>query len=219
VSEVTTEDAMLRVFQLGQVNLIIMDWVLAGSECIGLLQKIRNQYGVPIIMLSARNTCADRVMGLKAGADDYIGKPCDPSELTARIQAVLRRWSVIEGITHVNSGNDIVCFDRWELHRDSRNLLSPTGMSISLSNAEFRLLDTFLRNPGRLCSRDQLMEKARGRGMDVFERSIDLLVSRLRHKITDGANEAFFIKTIRGAGYMFDAKSIQKKWVRDSLGH
>jgi two-component system OmpR family response regulator len=210
---------MLKVFQQGQVNLVIMDWVLAGSECIGLLQKIRMQYGVPIIMLSARNTSVDRVMGLKAGADDYIGKPCDPSELIARIQAVLRRGPAIDGVTHVNAGNDVVCFDRWELHKESRNLLSPTGMSIPLSNAEFRLLDTFLKNPGRLCSRDQLMEKARGRGMDVFERSIDLLVSRLRHKITDGANEAFFIKTIRGAGYMFDAKSIQPKWLREGLRH
>jgi two-component system OmpR family response regulator len=92
-------------------------------------------------------------------------------------------------------------------------------MSIPLSNAEFRLLDTFLKNPGRLCSRDLLMEKARGRGMDAFERSIDLLVSRLRHKITDGANETIFIKTIRGAGYMFDAKSIHQKWVREGLWH
>jgi two-component system OmpR family response regulator len=92
-------------------------------------------------------------------------------------------------------------------------------MSIPLSNAEFRLLDTFLKNPGRLCSRDQLMEKARGRGMDVFERSIDLLVSRLRHKIKDDANEVFFIKTIRGAGYMFDAKSIQQKWASEGSRH
>jgi len=215
VSAVTTEDAMLNVFQQRQVNLVIMDWVLAGSECLDLLQKIRVQYGAHIIMLSARNTCVDRVMGLKAGADDYIGKPCDPSELIARIQAVLRRGSAIEGITHVNAGNDVVCFDRWELHKDSRILLSPTGMSIPLSNAEFRLLDTFLKSPGRLCSRDQLMEKARGRGMDAFERSIDLLVSRLRHKVTEVTNEPFFIKTIRGAGYMFDAKSIQPKLARE----
>ncbi len=216
VSTVATEDAMFKIFQQRQIDLVVMDWGSTPSECNALLQKIRMQYGVPIIVQSARNTCVDRVMGLKAGADDYIGKPCDPSELVARIQAVLRRGLAIEGMTHVNASNDIVCFDRWELHKNSRNLMSPSGRSIPLSNAEFRLLDTFLKNPGRLCSRDHLMEKARGRGMDALERSIDLLVSRLRHKISEVANEPSFVKTIRGAGYLFDAKSIQPKWTRES---
>src|ERR1035437_6530279 len=111
VSAVATEAAMLEIFQQRQIDLVVMDWVSTPSECNALLQKIRMQYGVPVIVQSARNTCVDRVMGLKAGADDYIGKPCDPSELVARIQAVLRRVPDSEGISHGNAFNDIVCFD------------------------------------------------------------------------------------------------------------
>jgi two-component system OmpR family response regulator len=102
-----------------------------------------------------------------------------------------------------------VCFDGWELRLQERNLLSPRGVVVPLSNAEFRLLSTFLRMPRRVCTRDQLMEQARGRAMDSFERSIDLLVSRLRQKLAEDAEAPSLIKTVRGAGYLFNARSVQ----------
>lgn len=107
------------------------------------------------------------------------------------------------------ASSEVVVFDGWELHRNLRTLVSPTGLVVALSNAEFRLLNTFLSTPRRLLSRDQLMEQARGRAMDAFERSIDLLVSRLRHKLADDSREVSMIKTIRGAGYMFNVQSVQ----------
>lgn len=103
----------------------------------------------------------------------------------------------------------VVRFDGWALHRLERHLVSPQGVVVPLSNAEFRLLWTFLGMPRRVCTRDQLMELARGRAMDAFERSIDLLVSRLRHKLRDDPREPAFIKTVRGAGYVFHARSVQ----------
>ena len=103
----------------------------------------------------------------------------------------------------------VVRFDGWALHRLERHLVSPRGVVVPLSNAEFRLLWTFLGMPRRVCSRDQLMEQARGRAMDAFERSIDLLVSRLRHKLSDDPRDPSIIKTVRGAGYVFNAQDVQ----------
>jgi two-component system OmpR family response regulator len=160
-------------------------------------------------MLTARSSPFDRVMGLENGADDYMGKPFEPRELVARIHTVLRRAQGAEDTASSVARSDVVCFDGWELHRDERTLVSPVGLVVALSNAEFRLLSTFLQTPRRLFSRDQLMEKARGRATDAFERSIDLLVSRLRQKLADDSDEPSMIKTVRGAGYMFNAQSVQ----------
>jgi two-component system OmpR family response regulator len=137
-----------------------------------------------------------------------MSKPFEPRELVARIQSVLRRSQGPQPEEAVAS-SEVVVFDGWELHRNLRTLVSPTGLVVALSNAEFRLLNTFLSTPRRLLSRDQLMEQARGRAMDAFERSIDLLVSRLRHKLADDSREVSMIKTIRGAGYMFNVQSVQ----------
>ncbi len=127
----------------------------------------------------------------------------------ARIQSVLRRSQGTQDAEISIACSDVVAFDGWELHRTERSLLSPTGLVVALSNAEFRLLNTFLQTPRRLLSRDQLMEQARGRAMDAFERSIDLLVSRLRQKLADDASEPSMIKTVRGAGYLFNVQSVQ----------
>ena len=186
------------------IDLIVLDIMLPGTDGLALTRELRQHTQVPIIMLTARADPYDCVLALEMGADDYISKPFEPRELVARIQSVLRRL----GQRQVQPA-DIVHFDGWALHRMARHLVSPSGVVVPLSNAEFRLLCTFLGMPRRVCTRDQLMEQARGRAMDAFERSIDLLVSRLRHKLSDESRQCALIKTVRGAGYIFNAQSVQ----------
>jgi len=204
----TAHDAHSMRAQLQQhrVDLVVLDVMLPGTDGLVLSREIRERSQIPVIMLTARTTPFDRIMGLENGADDYMGKPFEPRELVARIHTVLRRS---QSAAPSLARSDVVCFDGWELHRDERTLVSPTGLVVALSNAEFRLLNTFLQTPRRLFSRDQLMEQARGRAMDAFERSIDLLVSRLRHKLADDSDEPSMIKTVRGAGYLFNVQSVQ----------
>lgn len=191
------------------IDLVILDVMLPGIDGLVLSREIRQHSKLPVIMLTARSDTFDRVVGLENGADDYVSKPFEPRELVARIQTVLRRATKEPSEPISVARSDVVCFDGWELHREDRSLTSPTGLVVALSNAEFRLLTTFLATPRRLFSRDQLMEKARGRAMDAFERSIDLLVSRLRQKLSDDPDEPSMIKTVRGAGYIFNVQSVQ----------
>jgi two-component system OmpR family response regulator len=191
------------------VDLVVLDVMLPGTDGLQLSREIRQRSVIPVIMLTARGNMYDRVIGLENGADDYVSKPFEPRELVARIHTVLRRSSQAHDGGADVLRSDLIHFDGWVLHRDDRTLVSPAGLAVALSNAEFRLLNTFLQTPRRLFSRDQLMEQARGRAMDVFERSIDLLVSRLRQKLADDPDTPSMIKTVRGAGYMFNAKSVQ----------
>jgi len=187
------------------IDLIVLDIMLPGTDGLALARDLRQRNPVPIIMLTARANPYDCVLGLEMGADDYMAKPFEPRELVARIQSVLRRLGAGEAPPPAG----VVRFDGWALHQLERHLVSPRGVVVPLSNAEFRLLCTFLGMPRRVCSRDQLMELARGRAMDAFERSIDLLVSRLRHKLGGEPGEPSLIKTVRGAGYLFNAQSVQ----------
>lgn len=191
------------------VDLVVLDVMMPGADGLQLSREIRQRSSLPVIMLTARCTMVDRVIGLENGADDYVSKPFEPRELVARIHTVLRRVAKAPEDSVDVLRSDVVHFDGWVLHRDERTLVSPVGLAVALSNAEFRLLTTFLQTPRRLFSRDQLMEQARGRAMDVFERSIDLLVSRLRQKLADDSDAPSMIKTVRGAGYMFNARSVQ----------
>lgn len=202
-------DSMRAQLARHPVDLVVLDVMLPGADGLVLSREIRKHSRIPIIMLTARSSPYDRVMGLENGADDYVSKPFEPRELVARIHTVLRRSSQESAGPISVARSDVVCFDGWELHREDRCLTSPTGLVVALSNAEFRLLTTFLQMPRRLFSRDQLMEQARGRAMDAFERSIDLLVSRLRQKLADDPDEPSMIKTVRGAGYMFNVQSVQ----------
>ena len=202
---------MRAQLQRQSVDLVVLDLMLPGTDGLALAREIRANAKTPVIMLTARTTTVDRILGLESGADDYMGKPFEPRELVARIQSVLRRSQGTREHDTTIASSDVVCFDGWELHRAQRTVTSPTGLVVQLSNAEFRLLTTFLQTPRRLFSRDQLMEQARGRAMDAFERSIDLLVSRLRQKLADDSSESSMIKTVRGAGYMFNVQSVQAR--------
>lgn len=206
---------MRRVLASQAIDLVVMDLQLPGEDGLALTTELRRQpltQRMPVVMLTARGNPIDRVIGLEMGADDYLCKPFEPRELVARIHTVLRRTrghaSAVRPAVH-DVPSDRVSFDGWQLQRGERRLMSPQGTVVPLSNAEFQLLSTFLKAPRRLLSRDQLMAQARGRTLGSVERSIDLLVSRLRQKLNDNPREPQLIKTVRGEGYVFQVQSVQ----------
>jgi two-component system OmpR family response regulator len=157
-----------------------------------------------VIMLTAQGDAASRVLGLEFGADDYLGKPFEPRELVARINAVLRRIQKGEQRADVKR---TVSFEGWTFDRLLRQLVSPAQVVVPLSSAEYRLLSAFVDHPGRVLSRDRLIELTRAPGVEVNDRSIDLAVSRLRQKLRDSPREPRLIRTLRGEGYLFEAKA------------
>ena len=189
------------------IALVVLDVMLPGADGLALALALRTSSRLPIIMLTARGDLFDRVVGLEMGADDYMSKPFEPRELVARIHTVLRRATAPRP-TAEERYSDVIRFDGWALQCSERRLTSPKGLVVPLSNAEYQLLAAFLKSPRRVVSRDQLLDQARGRAMDRLDRSIDMLVSRLRQKLLDDSGEAL-IKTVRGAGYVFNAKSVQ----------
>jgi len=156
-----------------------------------------------VLMLTARGDTMSRVVGLELGADDYLAKPFEPRELVARLQALVRRSN--KGAS-VQDDTRLLRFGRWRFDRLTRQLISPDEVGVALSSAEFRLLAAFVQRPGRVLSRDQLIELTRAPGVEVNDRSIDLAVSRLRAKLGDTAREPSVIRTVRGEGYLFDAE-------------
>jgi two-component system OmpR family response regulator len=209
VAHAARDGASMRQ-QLGahHIDLIVLDLQLPGEDGLSLANELRSRSRIPIVMLTARGNAIDRVIGLEMGADDYMSKPFEPRELVARIHTVLRRTTA-SGAVDDAGPSDFIRFDGWQLQRSERRLTSPKGLVVPLSNAEFQLLSTFLKTPRRLFSRDQLMVQARGRSMDSVERSIDLLVSRLRQKLDDNPRDPTMIKTVRGEGYVFNVQSVQ----------
>jgi two-component system OmpR family response regulator len=163
---------------------------------------------LPIIAVRDHLQLIDRVIGLEMGADDVLAKPVEPRELVARIRAVLRR-SAAPAWAPVPAGSGLVRFDGWALDDHERRLTAPNGRRQSLSDAEFRLLSTLLQSPRRVCSRAHLALQARGQTLGTCGRSIDLLVSRLRLKLADPGGASGLIKTVRGAGYLLDVRSVQ----------
>lgn len=187
-------------------DVVILDLMLPGEDGLTLCRELRETSNIPIIMLTARSETADRIVGLELGADDYVIKPFDARELVARIHTILRRskLGLHAGETRQAQEKHIVFAD-WTLDKTMRQLTDPQHMVVPLSNAEFRLLWAFLERPRRVLSRDQLMDAARGQFVCAFDRSIDLLVSRLRQKIKDDPKNPKLLKTVRGEGYIFDA--------------
>jgi two-component system OmpR family response regulator len=199
-----SEPEVWRQLSTQRVDLVLLDLMLPGTDGLSLARSLRRHAAqLPIIMLTARCDPADRIVGLEMGADDYISKPFEPRELVARVQAVLRRTRLQAAAPAAEP--DVVCFEGWTLYRDLREVVAPTGERVALSNAEYLLLNTFLKSPRQIVSRSRLMMEARGRELTVSGRSIDLLVSRLRQKLGDDGGDTVLIRTVRGAGYLFDA--------------
>lgn len=195
--------AMHEALETGNFDLIILDLMLPGEDGLSLCRNLRTKSNIPILMLTARGEAMDRVVGLEIGADDYIVKPFEPRELVARINTILRRSRGDREIAHEPKQ---AAFMGWRLNYILRHLVSPDELVIPLSNAEFRLLAVLVEHPNRVLSRDFLLDEARGRNMDMFDRSIDILISRVRQKLNDDPRTPSLIKTVRGEGYIFDAK-------------
>ena len=200
------------VMKSDPVDIILLDVKLPGEDGFSLTRGIRKHSIVPIIMLTGQGHEVDRVLGLELGADDYLVKPFSPRELLARIKAVLRRYEGREsasGNADVRRESDLRTyrFSGWELSTGSRRLVSPTGNRIELTNGEYALLISFLKSPARVLSRDQLLGGSRLHD-DIYDRSIDVQILRLRRKIEADPNEPKLIKTERGAGYFFDAEVV-----------
>lgn len=185
-----------------RVDLLILDVMLPGEDGLTLCRRVRAGSQVPIIMLTARGEDVDRILGLEMGADDYLPKPFNPRELLARINAVLRRQASALNASTVPSATAL-SFAGWQIDFRLRELRNPGGARVAMTSAEFDLLRTFCERPGRVLSRDSLLDLTQGRNAGSFERSIDVLVSRIRRKIEADPQDATLIKTVRSGGYMF----------------
>jgi two-component system OmpR family response regulator len=180
-------------------DLIVLDLMMPGEDGLSICKRLSADNGPAVIMLSAMGEETDRIVGLELGADDYLPKPCSPRELLARTKAVLRRRR--EGPSPETSASAIE-FDGWSLDLVRRELRSAAGVVVNLSGGEFHLLRVLVERPGRVLTRDQLLDLARGPSSEAFDRAIDVQISRLRKKLEDGAGRDP-IRTVRGEGYMF----------------
>jgi two-component system, OmpR family, response regulator len=200
-------DEMREALAGRAIDLIVLDLMLPGEDGLALCRWVRAQSNVPVIMLTARGEEIDRIVGLEMGADDYLPKPFNPRELVARIKAVLRRTDRPAGDLAGAARNqgEILTFAGWRLDVGARRLTAPDGVLVPLSAGEFGLLAAFASHPQRVLSRDHLLDLARGREAQPFDRSIDVQVSRLRRKIEEDPSNPQLISTVRGGGYMFTA--------------
>ncbi len=189
-----------------KIDLVVLDLMMPGEDGLTLCRNLRTHSNLPVIMLTAMGEETDRIIGLEMGADDYLAKPFNPRELLARIKAVLRR-TADRPTRNRGADEDLksmrYSFSGWLLDVDKRELFSPSGALVPLSGGEFELLLAFVSHPGRVLNRDQLLDLARGREAQPFDRSIDVQVSRLRRKIEDDPKAPSLIKTVRSGGYLF----------------
>lgn len=198
-SAVTDGRELDRVMARRHIDLVILDLMLPGEDGLQICRRLRVETNIPIIMLTARGDDMDRIIGLEIGADDYLPKPFNPRELLARIKSILRRAKTLPNRKpHAHQGK--VKFSEWVLDTFTRSLISPDQVTIPLSGAEYQLLDVFINYPNRVLTRDQLLDLAHGREAELFDRSIDMQVSRLRKRLRD--KDAQLIQTVRGQGYL-----------------
>ena len=197
VEDGKTMDAWLAE---NSADLVILDLMLPGEDGLSIAKRLVGDYGLPVVMISARGAEVDRIVGLEVGADDYLPKPFNPRELLARIRAVLRRTSDVSNPKSETSKKYV--FGPFSFEPEKR-VLYRDSEEIDLSRSEFELLAFFVDHPNRVLSRDMIMESLRGFDRDPFDRSIDVRVTRLRHKIEDDPSNPRIIRTVWGVGYQF----------------
>ena len=211
VSTVDNGEEMHEIMAQDPADLTIMDLKLPNDDGFDLTRQLREKYPVGIIILTSKDDSIDRVVGLEIGADDYVIKPWDERELLARIRSVMRRVKERGADVVDVSEQRSVSFSGWSLNLDSRELRAPDGNKVELTSGEFSLLNEFVEKAGRVLSRDHLLSAIYNRDWEPFDRSIDVLVTRLRRKIEADSKHPEIIKTVRGAGYMFAAALKREK--------
>ena len=198
----TSGAQMKQIIKASQIDLVVLDLMLDGEDGLELTRELRREQGMPIVILSARGGLLDRILGLEMGADDYLPKPFNPRELVARIHAVLRRQSPSELPGAPSETSEVFEFGEFALNLATRTL-TKAGQEIPLTTGEFSVLKVFARHPRQPLSREKLMELARGREYEVFDRSLDVQISRLRKLIEPDPGSPRFIQTVWGLGYVF----------------
>lgn len=205
VSAVASGRELSELLTRDTVDLVVLDVRLPGEDGMQIARRLREGSAIPILMLTGRAEEADRVMGLELGADDYLTKPFSTRELLARIRALLRRAQAQANVADAMARVRAYRFAGWELNVGLRRLKNPQGAPVELTNGEFSLLAAFLCAPQRTLSRDQLLDLSRLHNAEVYDRSIDVQILRLRRKIEADPAHPRFIVTQRGAGYVFEA--------------
>lgn len=196
-------EAMKRLWVREHFDVLILDLMMPGEDGLAILKRLRAEKDMtPVIMLTARGEDVDRILGLELGADDYLGKPFNPRELLARIHAVLRRRPRQDAPGAPSMENEVVKFGDFELDLGTR-VLKKNGEIVPLTTGEFAVLKAFARHPRQPLSRDKLMEMARGRKYEAFDRSLDVQVSRLRKLLEPDPSKPRYLQTVWGLGYVF----------------
>lgn len=193
-----------EVLAAGPVSLVLLDINMPGEDGLSVLRALRAEGSLPVIMLTAAGETVDRIVGLELGADDYLGKPVDLRELSARIRAVLRRAGAAEAEPEPEAERKRFPFGKAWLDIEAARLTDEQGADIPLTAMEFSLLKLFARNRGRVLNRDQILEGAHDQSWDPFDRSIDIRISRIRRKIERNPQKPEVIRTVRGVGYIYD---------------
>ncbi|MEY4560788.1 MAG: hypothetical protein RLZZ618_65 [Pseudomonadota bacterium] len=198
---------LMRLMPLDPPALVLLDLGLPGEDGFTIARQLREHWRCGLVIVTGRGDSVDKVVGLEVGADDYVTKPFDLRELLARIKAVLRRVVPAEQVSTAAAPTQSapaarLCFAGWSLEPDARKLINPQGTEVTLTSGEFDLLCTLVRHPGRVLSRDFLLEQTRGREAAPFDRTIDVQVGRLRRKLGDDGDDPKLIKSVRSAGYV-----------------
>jgi two-component system, OmpR family, response regulator len=211
VSEAADGAHMRAALERETIDLVLLDLVMPGEDGLALARHIRQRSEIPIIILTGKGDLIDRVVGLEAGADDYITKPFELREVLARIRTVMRRAAQQVSATPApaaaagGKGSEILVFEGWQLDLLRRELRRETGELVALTTGEFELLGAFVRHPNRVLNRDQLIDLVKGRDWAAYDRGVDTQVMRLRKKIERDPSNPSLIKTVRGAGYVLAA--------------
>lgn len=207
VNAVANGAAMRSELAKSSFAAIFLDLVLPnGENGLELLRELRSTSDVPVLMLTGQDDITDKVVGLEVGADDYIAKPFHLRELLARLRTILRRRTSSDATRAAKGEDETLAFEGWSLDVSRRRLTSPQGDDVALTTGEFDMLLVFVRNPGRVLSRETLMDLTRNRNLEAFDRAIDAQIVRLRKKIEDDPKSPDLIQSVRGVGYVFTGR-------------
>ncbi|MDB5524056.1 MAG: response regulator [Rhizobium sp.] len=206
VTAVADGAAMRAQIHVTKFNIILLDLVLPGESGLELAREIRTRSDVAIMMLTGKDDVLDRIVGLELGADDYMAKPFHLREVLARVRTIMRRRNQAAASSLSVQVEDLVRFEGWILDLGRRELTAPDNSRMELTTGEFDMLSVFVRHPGRVLSRDTLMDQTRGRNLEAFDRTIDAQIARLRKKIEVDVTNPQLIKSVRGIGYVFTGK-------------